>query len=87
MLSISVILPLIPNCSFFLSPCLDSYGRGGDPQLERQVATIRNLVESYMNIVVKTTKDLVPKIIVHMIVNDLKVRSLCVEIVCTKYLI
>ena len=52
----------------------DSYGRGGDPALERQVATIRNLVESYMNIVIKTTKDLVPKIIVHMIVNDLKVR-------------
>jgi len=53
-------------------PTDDSYGRGGDPALERQVATIRNLVESYMNIVIKTTKDLVPKIIVHMIINDLK---------------
>jgi len=50
----------------------ESFSRGGDPALERQVATIRNLVESYMNIVIKTTKDLVPKIIVHMIVNDLK---------------
>ena len=59
--------------------------------MERQVATIRNLVESYMNIVVKTTKDLVPKIIVHMIVNDLKVRcmkpKLVAKIGCTKWVI
>lgn len=43
-----------------------------DPQLERQVETIRNLVDSYMKIVTKTTKDLVPKTIMHMIINDCK---------------
>ncbi|VDO12430.1 unnamed protein product, partial [Brugia timori] len=32
-----------------------------DPQLERQVETIRNLVDSYMRIVTKTIRDLVPK--------------------------
>lgn len=30
-----------------------------DPQLERQVETIRNLVDSYMKIVTKTIRDLV----------------------------
>ena len=40
-----------------------------DPQLERQVETIRNLVDSYMRIVTKTIKDLVPKAIMHLIVN------------------
>ncbi|XP_050297501.1 dynamin isoform X2 [Anthonomus grandis grandis] len=43
-----------------------------DPQLERQVETIRNLVDSYMRIVTKTTRDLVPKTIMHMIINDCK---------------
>uniref|UniRef100_A0AAU7BNW4 Dynamin n=1 Tax=Propylea japonica TaxID=158624 RepID=A0AAU7BNW4_9CUCU len=43
-----------------------------DPQLERQVETIRNLVDSYMKIVTKTTKDLVPKTIMYMIINDCK---------------
>ena len=37
-----------------------------DPQLERQVETIRNLVDSYMKIVTKTCRDLVPK------TNDVK---------------
>lgn len=41
-----------------------------DPQLERQVETIRNLVDSYMKIVTKTFRDLVPKIIMKMIIND-----------------
>lgn len=41
-----------------------------DPQLERQVETIRNLVESYMKIVNKTQRDHVPKCIMHIIVND-----------------
>ncbi|XP_078605696.1 dynamin-1-like isoform X28 [Branchiostoma floridae x Branchiostoma japonicum] len=43
-----------------------------DPQLERQVETIRNLVDSYMGIITKTIRDLVPKTIMHMIVNDTK---------------
>ncbi|KAK6194605.1 hypothetical protein SNE40_000211 [Patella caerulea] len=43
-----------------------------DPQLERQVETIRNLVDSYMKIINKTQRDLVPKTIMYMIVNNLK---------------
>lgn len=43
-----------------------------DPQLERQVETIRNLVDSYMRIVTKTTRDLVPKTIMFMIINHIK---------------
>lgn len=43
-----------------------------DPQLERQVETIRNLVDSYMRIVTKTTRDLVPKAIMMLIVNNAK---------------
>jgi len=41
-----------------------------DPQLERQVETIRNLVDSYLKIVHKTQRDIVPKTIMHMIVNE-----------------
>lgn len=43
-----------------------------DPQLERQVETIRNLVESYMRIVTKTFRDLVPKFIMHFLINSTK---------------
>lgn len=43
-----------------------------DPQLERQVETIRNLVESYTDIVIKSIKDQVPKAIMFMMVNKLK---------------
>ncbi|GFG32510.1 hypothetical protein Cfor_04337 [Coptotermes formosanus] len=43
-----------------------------DPQLERQVETIRNLVDSYMKIVTKTTRDLVPKTIMMLIINNAK---------------
>ena len=41
-----------------------------DPQLERQVETIRNLVDSYMKIVYKMHRDVVPKTIMHLIVNE-----------------
>ena len=41
-----------------------------DPQLERQGETIRNLVDSYMKIVTKTCRDLVPKIIMFLMIND-----------------
>merc|ERR1719233_2438646 len=47
-------------------------GESVDPQLERQVETIRNLVDSYMKIVTTSCKDQVPKMIMHIIVNDTK---------------
>ncbi|XP_031432047.1 dynamin-3 isoform X9 [Clupea harengus] len=43
-----------------------------DPQLERQVETIRNLVDSYIGIVNKTVRDLVPKAIMHLMINSTK---------------
>lgn len=43
-----------------------------DPMLERQVETIRNLVDSYMRIVTKTTRDMVPKAIMMLVINNLK---------------
>merc|ERR1740123_2492902 len=51
----------------------ESSGLGSvDPQLERQVETIRNLVDSYMKIVTKTCRDLVPKSIMYLMINDVK---------------
>lgn len=53
-------------------------GEGGmgsgsmDPQLERQVETIRNLVDSYMKIITKTFRDLVPKVIMYLCINNTK---------------
>ncbi|CAG9765057.1 unnamed protein product [Ceutorhynchus assimilis] len=43
-----------------------------DPQLKRQVEVIRNLVDSYMGIVNKSTKDLIPKIITNLVLNSTK---------------
>ncbi|KAL2089361.1 hypothetical protein ACEWY4_014049 [Coilia grayii] len=43
-----------------------------DPQLERQVETIRNLVDSYMCIVNKCIRDLLPKTIMHLVINNVK---------------
>lgn len=43
-----------------------------DPQLERQVETIRNLVDSYLKIVHKTQRDIVPKTVMHLIVNEVQ---------------
>jgi len=40
-----------------------------DPQLERQVETIRNLVDSYMAIVNKTIRDLIPKVIMNSLIK------------------
>ena len=37
-----------------------------------QVETIRNLVDSYMKIVTKTTRDLVPKTIMMLMINNTK---------------
>jgi dynamin GTPase len=43
-----------------------------DPQLERQVETIRNLVDSYLKIIHKTQRDLVPKTIMYLIISNIK---------------
>ncbi|KAG5272441.1 hypothetical protein AALO_G00165590 [Alosa alosa] len=50
----------------------DSFMNSMDPQLERQVETIRSLVDSYMGIVNKTVRDLIPKTIMHLMVNNTK---------------
>ncbi|XP_075472840.1 dynamin-3 isoform X7 [Ascaphus truei] len=43
-----------------------------DPQLERQVETIRNLVDSYMAIINKSIRDLIPKTLMYMMINRVK---------------
>ncbi|XP_072458462.1 dynamin-2 isoform X11 [Notamacropus eugenii] len=43
-----------------------------DPQLERQVETIRNLVDSYVRIINKSIRDLMPKTIMHLMINNTK---------------
>uniref|UniRef100_A0A8C6LWN5 Interferon-induced GTP-binding protein Mx n=1 Tax=Nothobranchius furzeri TaxID=105023 RepID=A0A8C6LWN5_NOTFU len=43
-----------------------------NPQLERQVETIRNLVDSYMSIIYKTMRDLMPKTVMHLMINSVK---------------
>ncbi|XP_070817365.1 dynamin 3a [Chaetodon trifascialis] len=56
---------------------VDGQGNGApenftDPQLERQVEIIRKLVDSYMTIIYKTIKDLMPKTIMHLMINNVK---------------
>lgn len=36
--------------------------------------TIRNLVDSYMNTIYKTVKDLMPKTVVHLMINSVSGR-------------
>nr|XP_015815945.2 dynamin-1 isoform X2 [Nothobranchius furzeri] len=43
-----------------------------DPQLERQVEIVRNLVDSYLAIIHRTVRDLIPKTIMHLMVNNAK---------------
>lgn len=45
-----------------------------DPQLERQVETIRNLVDSYVAIINKSIRDLMPKTIMHLMINNVSGR-------------
>jgi dynamin 1/3 len=59
-------------CMFDLQETGQEMQSSLDPQLERQVETIRNLVDSYMKIVTKTTRDMVPKAIMYLIVNNAK---------------
>ena len=47
-----------------------------DPALERQVEVIRSLVASYLSIVNKTQRDIVPKTIMHLLINDVSVLLL-----------
>ncbi|KAK9519243.1 hypothetical protein VZT92_021984 [Zoarces viviparus] len=56
---------------------VDEQGNGSpenssDPQLERQVETIRSLVDSYMSIIYKTFRDLMPKTVMHLMINSVK---------------
>lgn len=46
-----------------------------DPQLERQVETIRNLVDSYVAIINKSIRDLMPKTIMHLMINNVSGSS------------
>uniref|UniRef100_A0A8U8C972 dynamin GTPase n=1 Tax=Geospiza parvula TaxID=87175 RepID=A0A8U8C972_GEOPR len=58
-----------------LSPAGDENGENTfsmDPQLERQVETIRNLVDSYVGIINKSIRDLMPKTIMHLMINNTK---------------
>ncbi|CAH8569069.1 unnamed protein product [Dicrocoelium dendriticum] len=43
-----------------------------DPKLARQVEIICNLVDSYMKIVNKTQRDMVPKVVMHELINRVK---------------
>ncbi|KAJ6658289.1 hypothetical protein lerEdw1_020561 [Lerista edwardsae] len=45
-----------------------------DPQLERQVETIRNLVDSYVAIINKSIRDLMPKTIMHLMINNVSME-------------
>ncbi|KAM3177978.1 hypothetical protein ACTXT7_003469 [Hymenolepis weldensis] len=51
---------------------LEEQSDNGDPQLQRQIEVIHNLVDSYLKIVHKTQRDLVPKMIMYIIVNEMK---------------
>ncbi|CAM9315789.1 unnamed protein product [Lampetra planeri] len=46
-----------------------------DPQLERQVEIVRNLVDSYLSIIHRTVRDLVPKTIMHLMVNNVRTHT------------
>lgn len=63
---------------------MDEQGNGAlenftDPQLERQVETIRSLVDSYMSIIYKTIKDLMPKTIMHLMINSVSYTDQTLE--------
>lgn len=45
-----------------------------DPNLDRKVEMIRNLVDSYLKIVNKTQRDLIPKMVMHVIVNQARIQ-------------
>lgn len=47
-----------------------------DPQLERQVETIRNLVDSYIGIINKTIRDLMPKTIMYLMIKNVSLTQM-----------
>jgi len=63
---------IINMCVFDLLDVLQSKEDVGksDPALERQVEIIRSLVASYLAIISKMTRDLVPKTIMHLMIRD-----------------
>lgn len=60
-----------------------------DPQLEREVETIRNLVDSYIKIINKIVRDQVPKITMYMVINSVREerQSPITQIKCQIFLI
>ncbi|XP_072130364.1 dynamin-2-like isoform X2 [Mobula birostris] len=60
------------KCTLDSEEAVGTHNFSKDPQLERQVMTIRNLVESYMYVINKTIRDLMPKIIMHLMINNTK---------------
>lgn len=68
----TISLPSHTNASFTKKQEQVESSSSLDPMLERQVETIRNLVDSYMRIVTKTTRDMVPKAIMMMVINNVK---------------
>ncbi|VDO01988.1 unnamed protein product [Rodentolepis nana] len=63
---------LLICASAFIFQAEDDLNQENNPILKRQVETIRNLVQSYMKIVTKTQLDLVPKITMHLLIDDVK---------------
>uniref|UniRef100_A0A8C2GPL7 dynamin GTPase n=1 Tax=Cyprinus carpio TaxID=7962 RepID=A0A8C2GPL7_CYPCA len=63
----------------------DGFMHSMDPQLERQVETIRNLVDSYMAIVNKTVRDLMPKTIMHLMINNVSCEFIHAELLANLY--
>ena len=55
-----------------------------DPQLERQVETIRNLVDSYIGIVNKSIRDLMPKTIMHLMINSVRFPLVMLSYKCAE---
>ena len=55
-----------------------------DPQLERQVETIRNLVDSYIGIVNKSIRDLMPKTIMHLMINSVRFPLVMLSFKCAE---
>jgi len=53
-----------------------------DPMVERQIETIRNLVDSYLRIVSKNVQDIVPKTCMFMIINSVNHKTLSLSYIC-----
>ncbi|XP_041958795.1 dynamin-2-like [Alosa sapidissima] len=53
-----------------------------DPQLERHVESIRNLVDSYIVIINKAIRDLMPKTTMHLMINSVKEFIHCELLSC-----